>query len=94
MCKSSKGYLNGEAQGRTVQTQITCAEETCGLHVSVLWHFTIRKLSTCLVWTQNSHTLQHPESKPYLGFGGTGLPLNIVAFIPRICVLPTAETVP
>lgn len=42
----------------------------------------------------NSHTLQHPESKPYLGFGGTGLPLNIVAFIPRICVLPTAETVP
>ena len=41
-----------------------------------------------------THTLQHPESKPYSEFGGTALPLYIAAIIPRICVLPAAETIP
>ena len=53
MRKSSKGWLHGEAQGRTDQDQIThVMRKMCTFHISVLWHFTIRNLSICLVWTQ------------------------------------------
>ena len=53
MRKSSKGWLYGEAQGRTDQDQIThVMRNMCAFHISVLWHFTIWNLSICLVWTQ------------------------------------------
>ena len=54
MRKSSKGWLYGEAQGRTDQDQTThvMRKKMCAFHISVLWHFTIWNLSICLVWTQ------------------------------------------
>ena len=91
MRKSSKGWLNGEAQGRTVQDQIA---HVMRKHV----HFTFRSsgtstvwnLSTCLFWTQiqewNSTRYSIRNQNLIRDLRGNCASLLYRCF-PRICVL-------